>query len=97
MKAEVKVMSEVTPIESYLLERFGPLLSGRALWQTLGYSSAQAFRKAARRGALPIRTFHVEHRRGLFAYSAEVAQWLKNLADGNPQAMIANGFEVSGR
>ena len=64
------------PNEVYLLERFGPLLSGRPLWQALGYHSAQAFQKAARRGVLPVHTFRIEYRRGLFAYSAEVARWL---------------------
>lgn len=87
MKAEAK--AERTPIESYLFERFGPLLSGRALWQTLGYNSSQAFRKAAQRGDLAVRTFHIERRRGLFAYSAEVAQWLNSLAHRKCETTMA--------
>ncbi|MEX3964523.1 hypothetical protein AB4Y42_20285 [Paraburkholderia sp. EG286B] len=63
-------------VEADLLEHFGYLLSGRALWKTMGYASSQAFRKAAARGDLPVRTFRIEHRRGLFAYSSEVAEWL---------------------
>lgn len=76
MNAEVTMKTDAASIESYLIGRFGPLLCGRALWQSLGFNTVQAFRKAARRGDLPVRTFRIEHRRGLFAYSAEVALWL---------------------
>ena len=52
------------------------------------YNSSQAFRKAAARGDVPVRTFHIERRRGLFAYSSEVAQWLGTLADAKRDAKM---------
>lgn len=70
--------ARVQVIESALTERYGPLLSGRPLWQTLGYPSGQALRRAASRGVLPVPTFRLEHRRGLFAYTTDVARWLAN-------------------
>jgi hypothetical protein len=66
-------------IEHYLVERYGPFLTGHSLWKTIGFQSASAFRKAAARGALPVRTFRIEGRQGLFAYSAEVAKWISSV------------------
>lgn len=63
-------------VERYLLEQHGLLLTGRALWKSIGFQSASAFRRAASRGALPVRTFKIEGRKGLFAYSSEVAEWI---------------------
>ena len=68
--------SQRDAIEHSLVERYGPFLTGRSLWKTIGFQSASAFRKAAARGALPIRTFRIEGRQGLFAYSVDVAKWI---------------------
>jgi hypothetical protein len=68
-------------VETYLLDRYGPLLNGRSLWSAIGYQSSQAFRKAASRGALPVRTFHIDGRKGLFAYTSDVAHWLSAVGD----------------
>lgn len=89
MKAYEEAGPNLSSNESHLLERFGPLLSGRALWQALGYRSAQAFQKAARRGVLPVHTFRVEYRRGLFAYSAEVGRWLDAVGGATGREMTS--------
>ncbi|MDR6396871.1 hypothetical protein [Herbaspirillum seropedicae] len=68
--------------EAFLLERYGPLLHGKNLWLTLGYVSAQSFRKAVRNGTVPVRIFAIENRRGRFAKTHEVAKWLTNLSAG---------------
>lgn len=67
-------------VASYLLDLHGPLMYGRSLWAALGYPSAQAFRRAVRTGSVPIRTFTLEHRRGRYAKTLDVADWLANLA-----------------
>lgn len=67
-------------VATYLLEQFGPLMCGRSLWAALGYTSAQAFRRAVRAGSVPIKTFTLEHRRGRYARTLDVADWLANLA-----------------
>lgn len=67
-------------LESLLLERHGPLLHGKNLWLTLGYVSAQSFRKAVRHGTVPVATFTIENRRGRFANTRDVAEWLKSLS-----------------
>ena len=75
MNAEVTMKTDAASIESYLIGRFGPLLCGRALWQSLFQHGAGLSEGCPARD-LPVRTFRIEHRRGLFAYSAEVALWL---------------------
>ena len=54
-------------------------MHGRSLWRALGYVSAQAFRKAVRLGTVPVSTFTIEKRRGRFAKTCEVAQWIATL------------------
>jgi hypothetical protein len=68
-------MSHIDALENYLTERYGLFLTGRALWKAIGFQSGSAFRKAASRGALPIPTFRIDGRKGLFAYTSDVAKW----------------------
>lgn len=64
-----------------LLQTHGPLMGGRHLWRALGYPTAQAFSKAVERNTVPIATFRIPHRRGRFALTNDVVQWL-HLASG---------------
>jgi hypothetical protein len=66
-------------VENYLIERYGLLLSGCSLWKAIGFPSSSAFRKAASRGALPVKTFRIEGRKGLFAYTSDVARWINDV------------------
>jgi hypothetical protein len=77
-------------LESFLLERYGPLLHGRNLWLTLGYVSAQAFRKAIRCGTVPVTTFTIENRRGRFAKTRDVVEWLETLNADTAGALSAD-------
>lgn len=54
----------------------GPLLTGSALVCALGFRSSAALRQARRRGQIPVLLFSVPHRRGLFALTRDVADWL---------------------
>lgn len=67
--------------ERHLVELHGPLLSGEALWRTLGYSSADAFRQAKSRGKLPVRTFKLAGRRAIYARTSDVASWISTLGE----------------
>lgn len=62
---------------------YGPLIGGKDLIHVLGYRTPAAFRRALRLNRLGIHTFTIEDRRGQFAYSAEVEEWLKNLKTEN--------------
>ncbi|WP_109477294.1 hypothetical protein [Paraburkholderia sp. C35] len=72
-------------VENYLIERYGLLLSGCSLWKAIGFLSSSAFRKAASRGALPVKTFRIEGRKGLFAYTSDVATWISGVGGSTGQ------------
>lgn len=69
--------------ETDLLEQYGPLISPRDLWHVLGYPSHMAYRKVIQKGALPVVVFHIEKRKGRFAFSKDVASWLSTLWEEN--------------
>lgn len=54
----------------------GPLITGNALVSALGLRSGAALRQARRRGQIAVPLFTVPHRRGLFALSRDIADWL---------------------
>jgi len=57
----------------------GFIVGGPALCRLLGYRSGDAFRKATQRGTLPVHTFTLPNRKGQFARTADIAQWLASL------------------
>lgn len=70
-------------MQARLLAQYGELLGGQDLPRVLAYPSSAAFQQAARRGLLPVRAFAIPHRRGLFAYTVEVGQWLRTVGHSN--------------
>jgi hypothetical protein len=78
MKIQSRIIESTE--DASLLAEHGPLIHGAALWRTLGYVSAQAFRKAMRAGTVPVPTFRIETRRGRFAMTRDVAQWISTLS-----------------
>lgn len=59
-----------------LVRALGPMLGGAKLAAALGYRTADAFGKAARGNRLPIPTFEIEGRRGRYAMTTDLANWL---------------------
>jgi hypothetical protein len=59
-----------------LTDRYGPMLGGANLSKVMGYPSSKAFAQALTRGQLPIPVFPLVHRRGKFALTKDVAQWM---------------------
>lgn len=55
---------------------YGPLLGGRALCKALGLASSAALRQAKRRGQIGVPLFMLPNRRGWFALTRDVADWL---------------------
>jgi hypothetical protein len=62
-----------------LLRMHGPLLGGKALVAALGHKNPASLRQARRRGQVAITLFTVPNRRGCFALTQEVADWLANI------------------
>lgn len=67
-------------LRNQLFQQFGPLIPSRDLHVVLGLPSASAVRQARCRGHLGVRTIKIPHRRGHFAYTAEVVDWLTDHA-----------------
>lgn len=65
-------------LENDLTERYGPVLPSSVLVRVLGYSSADAFRQSLARRTVPVPVFRMPNRRGHFALTRDVAQWLAN-------------------
>lgn len=63
-----------------LLSKHGPLITGSDLWSTIGFTSAAAFRQAKAQDRLEIPVFSLPNRRGTYAFTKHVADWLRNLA-----------------
>lgn len=79
-KREFEELKFEDKLAEQLLTKHGPLMSGDELWRALGYSSVDAFRKARIQNRLEIDVFSLPNRRGTFAFTRHVADWIKNLA-----------------
>lgn len=73
---EQEIRALATELRMQLEQQHGLLLGGATLVCALGYASTAAMRQARRRGTLPIPLFTVPGRRGYFALSRDVADWL---------------------
>ena len=71
---------EVT-LRALMVAEYGPLLTGNDLVNALGYPTPSAFWQARRCDRLQVRTFRIPGRRGTFALTVDVADWLTSVAD----------------
>ena len=63
-------------LRASLEQRHGPLLGGVELRRCLGLPSSAALRQAKRRGQLAVALFTLPKRRGHFALTRDVADWI---------------------
>lgn len=54
----------------------GPLLGGTKLVAALGHANAASLRQARLRGRVPVPLFSLPQRRGYFALTRDIADWL---------------------
>lgn len=66
-------------IDTVLFEQYGPLIGGNDLAKVLGYKTAGAFNKSVRQSRIDLRIFDIKGRKGKFAYTNDVAQWINQL------------------
>lgn len=59
-----------------LIDTHGELIGGRELAHCLGYRTRRAFQMGVQRGQVRVETFTLEGRRGRYARTFQVAQWL---------------------
>jgi hypothetical protein len=78
------VLVRANNLADQLLGRYGPTIGGRDLYAALGFKSYAAFHRSQQRGELGIGVFKLPGRRGWFALTAEVAEWLETHANAEP-------------
>ena len=92
-------------LEQQLLEKYGPLLGGPSLYRVLGFKSAAALRQAVQRDQIRLQLFAIANRRGKFALTLHVAQWLAECCQSDEPPVLdrqsraatsaVNGVETS--
>jgi hypothetical protein len=75
----------LTELKANLREQYGYLLGHAQLREVLGYRTASAFQRASELGRVGLEMFTVPGRRGKFALSADVAEWLWRAKEGARQ------------
>lgn len=64
-----------------LLEHYGPLIGGVDLRNMLGYKAASTFNRAKRLNLIGVKIFEIPNRRGSFALTNDVADWLQSISN----------------
>ena len=59
-----------------LIRDWGYVVGSAGLRQALGFPTQAALRQAIARGALPVKVFEIEGRKGWFALAHDLAAWL---------------------
>lgn len=70
----------------YLQGLHGPMVSGPALRQLLGFNDSDAMSRAIQCERCPVRTFKLPGRQPHFAWTVEVAAWLASLGAPLPES-----------
>jgi len=65
--------------KEFLLNKYGPLLGGDELVSILGYKTKSAFYRSVRMNMLGVKVFNIAGRKGKFALTENVADWLSSL------------------
>lgn len=68
--------SSLDELVERLTRTLGIVVGGSALSKALGYRTQGAFRQALTRNRIPIPVFALDGRRGRFALTSDIAQWL---------------------
>lgn len=80
-------------IISDLAVEHGPLMDAAATAKALGFRSQDALRQARRDGRLPIAMFRLQGRRGWYASTQAVIDWL----DAQIEPHLTRGIDQGGR
>ena len=84
---------DTTALARRLLAEHGELIGGKALARCLGYRTQRAFQMGIQRGRINLETFTLTGRRGWYARTFQVAQWLAACGP-DPAGLDAGTTEV---
>lgn len=75
-------MTGISPkcLAGQLLDQYGPALGGQDLYAALGFKTYAAFHRSKQRGEVGVHVFPLPGRRGWFALTMDVAEWLEKQA-----------------
>ena len=73
-----------------LSDRYGEVIGGKDLHKVLGFRTSRAFARAVEHSLVGIPVFNIPGRRGKFAMTADVAQWLSEL-----RSKSSSGYRTS--
>lgn len=77
-----------------LLKQYGPTLTGTDLYAALGFKTYAAFHRVLSRRELGVRVFKLPGRRGWFASTLEVADWLDRQTACYPLSSASEGEQT---
>jgi hypothetical protein len=81
-------------LEARMMRTFGAVIGGGELSRTLGYTTQGAFRQAFARDRLPVPVFFLEGRRGRFALTSDIANWLWTQRSAPQERQCKNNAKV---
>ncbi|MCY1268516.1 hypothetical protein D3C87_840190 [compost metagenome] len=91
LENDEEVLFLAQSIENSLADKYGQLIPSRSLWRELSYPSMTAMQRSISRGSIGVPTFGLQHRRGRFALTRDVAFWLaKQRCTAKPLSGISN-------
>lgn len=67
-------------LELQLMQLHGPLIGGAELQKCLGFRSAASFRRAVKLKLIDLKIFEIPNRKGMFAFTSDVACWLYEIS-----------------
>lgn len=76
----MRTSDKLPGMKDELLEYYGPLIGGEDLRNMLGYKTASTFNRAKRLNLIGVKIFEIPNRRGTFALTRDVADWLKSIS-----------------
>lgn len=71
---------KLSGLKDELIKQDGPLIGGLDLRNMLGYKAASTFNRAKRLNLIGVHVFELPNRRGSFALTTDVVDWLKNVS-----------------
>ncbi len=86
-----------TSLKQRLWSEFGPVMDCIALCKVLHYRSTNSLTAAHARGLLPFLAFNLPGRRGIFAWTEEIADMLELSAERAASMQAGSGEPASSR
>lgn len=71
----------IEDLKSRMFEKYGPTITGDDLYQMVGFETYEAFHRAKKLNQFSLKVFKLENRRGWYALTEELAEWIYNQAN----------------